>query len=127
GDQPFVWGGGSGTPEVFGLPGARRGRSARPGSGFICALWPMLSVPAMSGPSVWDDCPMLTAPGVKIAPWKYDDWFRVTPPIETIMNIDLSGVHALKSHVLPLYAATSWTVSQPQKTPPFASETVPGA
>ena len=54
-DQPLVYDGGSGAPDVFGLPGAPSGRSARPGSGFICVLCPTESVSAMSGPSVWED------------------------------------------------------------------------
>src|SRR5919108_5054254 len=60
-----------------------------------------------------------------MAPWKNELWLRVTPPPATNMNIDVPGVHVLKSHVLPLYAAVSFVVFQPQKTPPLLSDTVP--
>src|SRR5438105_6316792 len=79
----------------------------------------------MIGPSVWADCPSVTFPSEKIAPWKYELWLSVTPPCATNMNIDVPGVHALKSQLLPLYAAVSFVVFQPQKTPLFESETVP--
>src|SRR5438034_1251292 len=79
----------------------------------------------MIGPSVCADCPSETLPSEKIAPWKNELWLSVTPPLATNMNIDVPGVQAVKSQLLPLYAAVSWTVSQPQKTPLFDSETVP--
>src|SRR5438045_8735408 len=40
-------------------------------------------------------------------------------------SIEVPGVQALKSQLLPLYAAVSLVVFQPQKTPLFDRETVP--
>ncbi len=79
----------------------------------------------MIGPSVCADCPSDTLPSEKIAPWKKELWFSVTPPFATNMSIDVAGVHAVKSQLLPLYAAESAFVFQPQNTPLFDNETVP--
>src|SRR5213083_963671 len=79
----------------------------------------------MIGPSVCADCPRETFPSEKIAPWKNELWLSVTPPCATNMSMEVPGVQALKSQLLPLYAAVSCTVSHPQKTPLLESETVP--
>ena len=49
----------------------------------------------------------------------------VTPPWAMNISIEVPGVQALKSQLLPLYAAVSLFVFQPQKTPLFDRETVP--
>src|SRR5690349_11190019 len=79
----------------------------------------------MIGPSVCADCPRVTAPAVKIAPWKYDPWLSVTPLPAMSMNIEVAGVHELKSHDPDEYAELSVFVFQPQNTPVLVIETVP--
>src|SRR6266576_2924288 len=71
-------------------------------------------------------CPSETFPSEKIAPWKKELWLSVTPPCAMNIIIDVAGVHELKSQLLPLYAAVSLFVFQPQKTPLFDRATVPG-